>query len=155
MARPSHPPRLDYSNYTWRRVQITKLLIVLMRVTVLNIKNKNCKIGKIPRYYWCCEHLSLNTTQFSLLSICRHIPAFPSVITERFHFVKDHWSSELKSLWFRLTETPIRLVLLCFCLFGLRTKVKNETQISFMKWRLLHVSLSPVLVQLKRPLTFL
>jgi hypothetical protein len=22
MARPSHPPRLDYSNYTWRRVQI-------------------------------------------------------------------------------------------------------------------------------------
>jgi hypothetical protein len=28
MARPSHPPRLDYSNYTWRRVQITKLLVV-------------------------------------------------------------------------------------------------------------------------------
>jgi hypothetical protein len=26
MACPSHPPRLDYSNYTWRRVQITKLL---------------------------------------------------------------------------------------------------------------------------------
>jgi hypothetical protein len=25
MTRPSHPPRLDYSNYTWRRVQITKL----------------------------------------------------------------------------------------------------------------------------------
>jgi hypothetical protein len=24
MARPSHPPRLHYSNYTWRRVQITK-----------------------------------------------------------------------------------------------------------------------------------
>jgi hypothetical protein len=28
MARPSHPPRLDYSNYTWRRVQITKLLVM-------------------------------------------------------------------------------------------------------------------------------
>jgi hypothetical protein len=28
MARPSHPPLLDYSNYTWRRVQITKLLII-------------------------------------------------------------------------------------------------------------------------------
>jgi hypothetical protein len=26
MTRPSHPPRLDYSNYTWRRVQIMKLL---------------------------------------------------------------------------------------------------------------------------------
>jgi hypothetical protein len=24
MNRKSHPPRLDYSNYTWRRVQITK-----------------------------------------------------------------------------------------------------------------------------------
>jgi hypothetical protein len=28
MTRPSHPPRLDYSNYTWRRVQITKLLVM-------------------------------------------------------------------------------------------------------------------------------
>jgi hypothetical protein len=28
MPRPPHPPRLDYSNYTWRRVQITKLLIM-------------------------------------------------------------------------------------------------------------------------------
>jgi hypothetical protein len=28
MPRPSHPPRLDHSNYTWRRVQITKLLVV-------------------------------------------------------------------------------------------------------------------------------
>jgi hypothetical protein len=28
MAHPSHPPRLDYSNYTWRRVQITKLLVM-------------------------------------------------------------------------------------------------------------------------------
>jgi hypothetical protein len=28
MARPFHPPRLDHSNYTWRRVQITKLLVM-------------------------------------------------------------------------------------------------------------------------------
>jgi hypothetical protein len=27
-AFPSHLPRLDYSTYTWRRVQITKLLVV-------------------------------------------------------------------------------------------------------------------------------
>jgi hypothetical protein len=26
IPRPSHPPRLDYSNYTWRRLQITKIL---------------------------------------------------------------------------------------------------------------------------------
>jgi hypothetical protein len=28
MPRPCQPPRLDYSNYTWRRVQITKLLVM-------------------------------------------------------------------------------------------------------------------------------
>jgi hypothetical protein len=28
MSRPSLPPRLDYSNYTWRRVQIMKLLVM-------------------------------------------------------------------------------------------------------------------------------
>jgi hypothetical protein len=28
MTRPAHPPRLDYSNYTWRRVQITKILVI-------------------------------------------------------------------------------------------------------------------------------
>jgi hypothetical protein len=28
MPRSTHPPRLDYSNYTWRRVQITKLLVM-------------------------------------------------------------------------------------------------------------------------------
>jgi hypothetical protein len=28
MLLPSHPPRLDYSNYTWRRVQIMKLLVM-------------------------------------------------------------------------------------------------------------------------------
>jgi hypothetical protein len=28
MPRPSHPPRLHYSNNTWRRAQITKLLVM-------------------------------------------------------------------------------------------------------------------------------
>jgi hypothetical protein len=28
MPHPSHPPRLDHSYYTWRRVQITKLLVL-------------------------------------------------------------------------------------------------------------------------------
>jgi hypothetical protein len=28
MARPSHPPQLDHSNYTLRRVQIMKLLVI-------------------------------------------------------------------------------------------------------------------------------
>jgi hypothetical protein len=32
---PSHPPRLDYPNYTWRRVQITKLLIWSFRYSLM------------------------------------------------------------------------------------------------------------------------
>jgi hypothetical protein len=28
MPHPSHPPRLDHSNYSWRRVQITKFLVM-------------------------------------------------------------------------------------------------------------------------------
>jgi hypothetical protein len=24
---------------------------------LMNIKNKNCKMGKIPHYWWCCELL--------------------------------------------------------------------------------------------------
>jgi hypothetical protein len=28
MPCPSHPPSLDYSNYTWRRIQVMKLLIM-------------------------------------------------------------------------------------------------------------------------------
>jgi hypothetical protein len=28
LARPSHPHHLDHSTYTWRRVQITKLLVM-------------------------------------------------------------------------------------------------------------------------------
>jgi hypothetical protein len=28
MSRPSHPPWLDHSNYTWRTVQVMKLLIM-------------------------------------------------------------------------------------------------------------------------------
>jgi hypothetical protein len=30
MSRPPHPPWLDYSNYTWRRVQIVKLFIMTL-----------------------------------------------------------------------------------------------------------------------------
>jgi hypothetical protein len=28
MPRPSHTPRLDYSSYTWQRVQIMKILVM-------------------------------------------------------------------------------------------------------------------------------
>jgi hypothetical protein len=37
MARQSHPPRLDYSNYTWRRVQIIKLLVMQLSPCIIII----------------------------------------------------------------------------------------------------------------------
>jgi hypothetical protein len=46
MAHPSHPPRLDYSNYTWRRVQIMKLLIIAS-VTIKEREKMNKKIKTI------------------------------------------------------------------------------------------------------------
>jgi hypothetical protein len=64
MACPSYPPRLDYSNYTWRRVQIMKLLIMQFSLFTRHliplrskyppqhpvlkmIVSKNCIIGRI------------------------------------------------------------------------------------------------------------
>jgi hypothetical protein len=35
LLHPSHPPWLDYSNYTWRRVQLMKLLIMQFSPTSL------------------------------------------------------------------------------------------------------------------------
>jgi hypothetical protein len=33
MPRPSHPSWLDYSNYTWRREQVVKLLFRLSGIS--------------------------------------------------------------------------------------------------------------------------
>jgi hypothetical protein len=35
MPCPSHPPWLDHSNYTWRRVQVMKLDILLKEWNLL------------------------------------------------------------------------------------------------------------------------
>jgi hypothetical protein len=45
MARPSHSPRLDYSNYTWRTVQITKL-VMQFPPTVPNISSVLSELGQ-------------------------------------------------------------------------------------------------------------
>jgi hypothetical protein len=37
MARPSHPTRLDYSNYTWRRVQIMNIYLQAENETVSSL----------------------------------------------------------------------------------------------------------------------
>jgi hypothetical protein len=38
MSRPPHPPWLYNSNYTWRRVQIMKLLVIVYIITFNNMK---------------------------------------------------------------------------------------------------------------------
>jgi hypothetical protein len=54
MARPSHPPRLDYSNYTWRRVQITR-------------SSSSCSILHSPVI---CPDILLSTLFSNTLSLC-------------------------------------------------------------------------------------
>jgi hypothetical protein len=37
MPRPSYPSLLDYSNYTWRRVQVMKFLIMQFSITIIHM----------------------------------------------------------------------------------------------------------------------
>jgi hypothetical protein len=43
MTRPSHPSWLDHSNYTWRRVQVVKLLI-------MQFSPISCRF--VPLWFW-------------------------------------------------------------------------------------------------------
>jgi hypothetical protein len=61
MACLSHPPRLDYSNYTWRRVQITKLLVMHIQ-NAYDLKSRNAGfpdkifscVPSVDPKIWCC-----------------------------------------------------------------------------------------------------
>jgi hypothetical protein len=44
MPRSSHPSWLDYSNYTWRRVQVMKLLITMYGITYTLMLPSNATI---------------------------------------------------------------------------------------------------------------
>jgi hypothetical protein len=48
MARPSHLPRLYYSSYTWRRVQITKLLIMQFSPIIIIL------FCRVNNWHWNC-----------------------------------------------------------------------------------------------------
>jgi hypothetical protein len=42
MHRPSHPSWLDYSNYTWRRVQVMKLLLIYFHLKTTDVTGCYC-----------------------------------------------------------------------------------------------------------------
>jgi hypothetical protein len=44
---PSHPPLLDHSNYTWRRVQVVKLLIMQFSPTFRHLISTDLPIGSL------------------------------------------------------------------------------------------------------------
>jgi hypothetical protein len=50
MPCPSHPPSLDHSNYTWRRVQVMKLLIVQFPQTTVtsSLFGPNILLSTLP-----------------------------------------------------------------------------------------------------------
>jgi hypothetical protein len=55
MTLPSHPPQLDHSNYTWRRVQIMKLLVMQLspfpfsQILVVTFCHKNIQISHLKK----------------------------------------------------------------------------------------------------------
>jgi hypothetical protein len=69
MPLPSHPPRLDHSNYTWRRVQIMKLLVMQFSPFsrhLISLRSK-CSprrpaLKHPPRFHTTKEH-NLNATE--------------------------------------------------------------------------------------------
>jgi hypothetical protein len=46
MPCPPHPPSLDHSNYTWRRVQVMKLLIMQLSPNLMSIFFSFCRLSR-------------------------------------------------------------------------------------------------------------
>jgi hypothetical protein len=70
MPYPSHPPWLDYSNYTWRRVQVMKYLIMQFSSTSHHFISL--------RYKYSPQHLDLKHPQSMFLPKC-HRPSFTPI----------------------------------------------------------------------------
>jgi hypothetical protein len=81
MPCPSHPPWLDHSNYTWRRVQITKLLV--MQFSSLSRHFVSL------RYKYPPQHPVLNHPQSTCLPYL-YRPSFTPIQKHRQHFSSAH-----------------------------------------------------------------
>jgi hypothetical protein len=95
MPRPPHPPRLGYSNYTWRRVQILKLLVMQFSPLPLNI---TIKIKFIYIYeYIICIYIyiyNLATESFKMFSPTRRHMLLEKILTVVFG-TQECWISGL------------------------------------------------------------
>jgi hypothetical protein len=90
MPRPSHPPWLDHPNYTWRRVQVMKLLIMLFSAT-------SCHFISLRSKY--------SPQQSTFLPWCQR-PSFTPIHKHRqnYSFVHSHHSYENLNQFSRLGQ---------------------------------------------------
>jgi hypothetical protein len=64
MSCPSHPPRLAHSNYTWRRVQVMKLLIIQLSQPSRHL------LSKFPTVYGTLRFFRANKNSQFFCIVC-------------------------------------------------------------------------------------
>jgi hypothetical protein len=64
MPCPLHPPRLDNSNYTWRRVQVMELIIMQFRVTDTRVFQYSQ--GRIELWHFTCKNATRTVSDMTL-----------------------------------------------------------------------------------------
>jgi hypothetical protein len=77
MSRPPHPPRLYNSNYTWRRVQIMKLLVMPWRTyTFVNLLFQLMLMWIFVLFWYVefvsevCPHISVTLYTYICTCVC-------------------------------------------------------------------------------------
>jgi hypothetical protein len=115
MSRPPHPPRLYNSNYTWRRLQIMKLLVMQFPPTSRH---------SIPLWSkYSPQHPVLKHPQFMFL-IVQWLPGLKRPGSEADH--SPPTCAEVKNTWIDTSTPPIRL----HCLLVHFTKPSAVTAVS-------------------------
>jgi hypothetical protein len=94
--RLSHPSRLDYSNYTWRRVQITKLFVMQFSLSSLHLISLR---SKYP----------LNTLFSNTLSLCHPCTTTLKIIAVYIRIFKCFDSKREDNVLDRMGASIIRI----------------------------------------------